>query len=91
MKESQQGKSFYAFWSFILNPDLQHKWESLTKDLYTTLEEKSIPISDTFLIGMKRHLHSSGQKVYKANDKMAEKLSRIIREMKVLNQKPRKK
>jgi uncharacterized alkaline shock family protein YloU len=80
LQESQQGKSFYAFWSFILNPDLQNKWESLTKDLYKTLEQKSIPISDTFLIGMKRHLHSSGQKVYKANDKMAEKLSRIIRE-----------
>ena len=29
---------------------------------------------------MKKHLHGSGQKVYKANDKMAEKLSRIIRE-----------
>ncbi len=29
---------------------------------------------------MKKHLHSAGQKVYKANDKMAEKLSRIIRE-----------
>lgn len=80
LKESHQGKSFYAFWSFILNPDLQHKWESLTNDLYSALEEKSIPISDTFLIGMKKHLHSSGQKVYKANDKMAEKLSRIIRE-----------
>jgi hypothetical protein len=80
LKESQQGKSFYAFWSFILNPALQNKWESLTKELYQTLEEKSIPINDTFLKGMKKHLHSSGQKVYKANDKMAEKLSRIIRE-----------
>jgi hypothetical protein len=29
---------------------------------------------------MKNHLWTSGQKVYKANDKMAEKLSRIIRE-----------
>ncbi|HRD58196.1 MAG TPA: DUF3375 domain-containing protein, partial [Ferruginibacter sp.] len=80
LKESQQGKSFYAFWSFILNPDLQSKWESLTKELYKTLEEKSIPVNDPFLKGMKKHLHSSGQKVYKANDKMAEKLSRIIRE-----------
>lgn len=80
LKESQQGKSFYAFWSFILNPELQSKWESLTKDLYKTLEEKSIPVNDPFLKGMKKHLHSSGQKVYKANDKMAEKLSRIIRE-----------
>jgi hypothetical protein len=80
LKESQQGKSFYAFWSFILNPDLQSKWENLTKELYRTLEEKSIPVNDPFLKGMKKHLHSSGQKVYKANDKMAEKLSRIIRE-----------
>lgn len=80
LKESQQGKSFYAFWSFILNPNLQNKWESLTRELYKTLEEKSIPVSDPFLKGMKRHLHSAGQKVYKANDKMAEKLSRIIRE-----------
>lgn len=80
LKGSQQGKSFYAFWSFILNPDLQKKWESLTKELYRTLEEKSIPVSDRFLKGMKKYLHSSGQKVYKANDKMAEKLSRIIRE-----------
>ena len=80
LKESQQGKSFYAFWSFILNPELQNKWESLTKELYKTLEQKSIPVNDPFLKGMKKYLHSSGQKVYKANDKMAEKLSRIIRE-----------
>jgi hypothetical protein len=80
LKESQQGKSFYAFWSFILNPDLQKDWEILTKELYKTLEMKSISVNDQFLKGMKKHLHGSGQKVYKANDKMAEKLSRIIRE-----------
>lgn len=80
LKESQQGKSFYAFWSFILNPDLQKEWEMLTKELYKTLERKSISVNDQFLKGMKKHLHGSGQKVYKANDKMAEKLSRIIRE-----------
>lgn len=80
LKDSQQGKSFYAFWSFILNPDLQNKWESLTNELYITLEEKSISVNDSFLKGMKNHLYNSGRKVYKANDKMAEKLSRIIRE-----------
>lgn len=80
LKDSQQGKSFYAFWSFILDPDLQKTWEKLTKELYLTLQEKSIPINDSFLKGMKKHLYSSGRKVYKANDKMADKLSRIIRE-----------
>jgi hypothetical protein len=80
LKDSQQGKSFYAFWSFLLNPDLQSEWENLTTELYETLEKKGIEITDFFLKGMKRHLHLSGQKVYKANDRMAEKLSRIIRE-----------
>lgn len=80
LKESQQGKSFYAFWSFLLNPGLQSEWEKLTKELYYTLENRGIQVNDLFLKGMKKHLHTSGQKVYKANDKMAEKLSRIIRE-----------
>lgn len=83
LKESQQGKSFYAFWSFLLNPVLQLEWENLTKELYNTLESRGIPVHDIFLKGMKKHLHTSGQKVYKANDKMAEKLSRIIRENEV--------
>lgn len=80
LKNSQQGKSFYAFYTFILTPALQEEWGNLTKELYKTLEEKDIEITDYFLKGMKKHLHSSGQKVSKANDKMAEKLSRIIRE-----------
>lgn len=80
LKNSPQGKSFYAFWSFLLNPGLQKEWETLIKELYQTLEEKGIPVGDIFLKGMKRHLHYSGQRVYKANDKMAEKLGRIIRE-----------
>ena len=80
LKESQQGKSFYAFWSFLLNPTLQLEWDSLTKELYAILEVKGIPVKDLFLKSMKNHLWTSGQRVYKANDKMAEKLSRIIRE-----------
>lgn len=80
LKDSQQGKSFYAFWSFLLNPSLQTEWENLTKELYSTLEDKGIPVKDVFLKGMKNHLWKSGQKVYNANDKMAGKLSRIIRE-----------
>lgn len=59
---------------------LQEEWGNLIKELYKTLAEKEIEITDYFLKGMKKHLHSSGQKVSKANDKMAEKLGRIIRE-----------
>lgn len=85
LKESQQGKSFYAFWTFLLDPDRQKEWQTLVDELFETLEHKSIPVNDLFLRSMKKHLHSSGQKVYKANDKMAEKLSRIIRENEDMN------
>lgn len=80
LKDSQQGKSFYAFWSFLLNPSLQNEWDFLTKELYSTLENKEILVQDSFLKGMKNLLWSAGQKVYKSNDRMADKLSRIIRE-----------
>lgn len=80
LKDSSQGKSFYAFWEFLLSQELQQEWENLTQTLYQTLEYKNIRTNDVFLKDMKRHLFDSGQKVYKTNDKMAEKLSRIIRE-----------
>lgn len=91
LKESPQGKSFYAFWNFLLNPSLQTEWDKLTQELYTTLSDKEIEIQDAYLKNMKKHLHAAGQKVYKANDKMAEKLSKIIRETQVSNAKATKK
>lgn len=64
----------------MLNPSLQAEWNRLVSELYQTLEDKNIEVNDVFLKGMKKLLHFAGQKVYKANDKMADKLSRIIRE-----------
>jgi hypothetical protein len=80
LRESHQGKSFYAFWQFLMDRNLQEEWSELTNELYRTLNEKGISINDTFLKGMKNYLHVSGKKVYQANDKMADKMSRIIRE-----------
>jgi len=80
LKESHQGKSFYAFWQFLMDRSLQEEWRSLTNELYETLDEKGIDSSDGFLKGMKNYLYLSGQKVSRANDKMSQKLSRIIRE-----------
>lgn len=80
LKESHQGKSFYAFWEFLMDRSLQDQWKELTEELYSKLDEKGINNDDTFLKGIKRYLFKSGKKVYEANDKMAEKLSRIIRE-----------
>jgi len=80
LKDSQQGKSFYAFYSFLFTRELQNQWERLTEELYKTLKEKEITITNFFLKDMKKFLNTSGKKVSEANDKMAEKLNRIIGE-----------
>lgn len=80
LKDSQQGKSFYAFWEFLLSADLQREWDELTDSLYQTLANRQIDTKDMFLKDIKRHLFDAGEKVSKTNDRMSEKLSIIIRQ-----------
>lgn len=80
LKSSSQGKSFYAFWEFLLAREMQSELDLLITELFQTLKERNIDSSDTFLQNMVAYLYESGRKVYQTNDKMADKLSRIIRE-----------
>lgn len=80
LKSSSQGKSFYAFWEFLLSRDMQDELEQLINNLFSTLQERDIASDDRFLQNMVSHLYESGRKVYQTNDKMADKLSHIIRE-----------
>lgn len=80
LKSSSQGKSFYAFWEFLLSRDMQNELEQLINTLFSTLQERNITNDDRFLKNMVSHLYKSGRKVYQTNDKMADKLSHIIRE-----------
>ena len=79
LKDSQQGKSFYAFWEFLLSSELQNEWDELTDLLYETLAERNIFSKDKFLKDIKKHLFDAGEKVAKTNNRMTEKLSQIIR------------
>ena len=80
LKSSSQGKSFYAFWEFLLAREMQSELDTLITELFQTLKAKDIDSGDNFLQNMVEYLYESGRKVYQTNDKMAEKLSRIIRE-----------
>ena len=80
LKASSQGKSFYAFWEFLLAREMQSELDSLISELFQMLKNKDIDSGDSFLLNMVKYLYESGRKVYQTNDKMADKLSRIIRE-----------
>lgn len=78
LKGSDQGKSFYAFWDFLLMTSGQQELHELTEQVFELLQARSIEQSDSFLRHLRSFLHQAAQKVLDSNDRMAERLSRII-------------
>lgn len=80
LRKSDQGKSFYAFWDFLISRTGQVEWRELTDQLLQLLEDREIDADTDYIRNVKSLLLQQGRNVYDANDKMAEKLSRIITE-----------
>lgn len=87
LRSSSQGKSFYAFWDFLISREGQQDWKELTEQLLELVKSRNIPADETFLQSVKSMLLEQGKAVYDANDKMAEKLSRIITEKEIARHK----
>ena len=83
LRRSDQGKSFYAFWDFLISRAGQEEWRQLTDQLLQLLQDRNIDGDGDFVQDIKSLLLQQGRNVYDANDKMAEKLSRIITEKEI--------
>lgn len=84
LKESDQGKSFYAFWNFLIDEDSQDTLKSLIKQVYDILEDRGIEYNNRNLKRIKTILFQSGRKVLDSNNLLAEKLTRVIAEKHLL-------
>jgi hypothetical protein len=78
LKKTNQGKSFYSFWQFMLDDVSQAEFQKLTKELYEVLEDRQIEISSKSLRKLKSLLHLAARKVLEKNGILADKLSREI-------------
>ncbi|WP_205513065.1 DUF3375 domain-containing protein [Longitalea arenae] len=87
LRNSNQGKSFYSFWDFLISRAGQQDWKELTEQLLDLLKDRGIEADEQFLQNIKSLLLEQGKTVYDANDKMAEKLSRIISEKEIARHK----
>ena len=83
LRKSDQGKSFYAFWDFLVSREGQEEWRELTDQLLQLLQDRAIESDGDFVQNIKSLLLQQGRSVYEANDRMAEKLSRIITEKEI--------
>ncbi len=85
IEEKDQGKSFKAFWEFLMDEKKQNEFSQLTEQLYHLLKERNIDYNnDRFLKHLKRYLHVSGRKVIDSNRKLSEKISRVLSEKNLL-------
>jgi hypothetical protein len=80
LKESEQGKSFYSFWSFLIDDESQEELKFLINELYKILQDRGIEVYDKYLRRIKSLLHNAGRKVLDSNDVLADKLSRVVSE-----------
>lgn len=80
LKSSDQGRSFYAFWQFLIADNKQDELMALIRHTYDIIKERDIDIADNFLKKIKLYLHNAGQKVINSNHLLADKLSRILAE-----------
>lgn len=78
LKTTNQGKSFYSFWQFMLDDASQAEFQKLTKELYEVLEDREIEASSRSLRKLKTLLHLAARKVLDKNAVLADKLSREI-------------
>lgn len=78
LRSTDQGKSFYAFWQFMLDDRSQEELQHLTRTVYQVLEDRGIEYSGKMLRRLKSLLHQTGRKVLEKNDLLADKLSREI-------------
>lgn len=80
LRQTEQGKSFYAFWNFLLDDLSQEELKMLVNDVYKILDDRGIEYSERFLRKAKTVLHLSGRKVFDSNNLLADKLTRVIAE-----------
>lgn len=85
LKASDQGKSFYAFWQFLIADNKQDELIVMIEYVYKLLREREIEAADNFLKKIKIYLHASRQKVIASNHLLADKLSRILVEKEMLD------
>lgn len=81
LKEKDQGRSFYAFWQFLQSESSQQELQQLVAKVYELVKQKGISQGeDHFLKRIKRYLHQYGQKVVESNQRMADRLNRVLAE-----------
>ena len=80
LKDSDQGRSFYAFWNFLIDDASKEEYSQLTQQVSTVLDERTIAHDRRFWSRLRGILYNAGHDVLKTNQSLADKLTSVIAE-----------
>lgn len=80
LKASDQGRSFYGFWEFLMSPSQGDELKSLLEEL-DNLDDLRGPLDDDHLLPhLPGYLVNAGEKIVHSNSRLAEQLRRLLDE-----------
>ncbi len=77
IRESDQGRSFQAFWELLMAPERQTELQRMLEQIYQ-LEEIRELHPDPFLEKLRYQLLESGEQVYRTANRLVEQLRRFL-------------
>jgi hypothetical protein len=80
LKSSDQGRSFYAFWEFLMSPSKQDELQELLDAVYRLAELQAVSHDTPILRRIARNLIDAGEKIVHSNSRLAEQLRRMLDE-----------
>ncbi|HCF29529.1 MAG TPA: DUF3375 domain-containing protein [Cyanobacteria bacterium UBA11049] len=80
LKESDQGRSFYAFWNFLMSQSKRQELKSLIQAVYNLEELRPLSQEYALLRRIERSLIDAGQRIVQTNHLLAEKLRQMLDE-----------
>jgi hypothetical protein len=81
LKESDQGRSFYAFWEFLISAQRQEELQELLTAVYQLPDLQGIePLQGQRLRRLKRSLIDAAAKIVESNRRLGEQLRKLLDE-----------
>ena len=80
LKASDQGRSFYGFWEFLMSPSQGDELKLLLEDLGHLDELRGALDEDHLLPHLPGYLVTAGEKIVHSNSRLAEQLRRLLDE-----------
>ncbi len=78
LRDSDQGRSFYAFWEFLMSPTKQDELAALLYQVYSLPALEDIARSHPLLRRITRSLIEAGEKIVQSNYRLSEQVRRLL-------------